>query len=450
MSSIAAYKGHIVSPISASGSGDYSFIDYPRGLMVVTDGKLTALGDFDQLRERSDLGAVLRQVTIEDFGKRLIMPGLIDMHLHLPQVTQTAKSGQHLLAWLNRYIFPAECKFSDIDYARRIARWFFAELAANGTTLSVVFTTIHKEACNVAFEEAARTHSRVIMGKVMMDLNAPAALCEVTQESLTGSMELARKWHNAHDGLLQYAFTPRFGVTSTPELLSGTGELWKRFPGTYMHTHLAEAREEIQTVAGLFPEARSYMDMYDRFGLAGQRSVFAHAIHLDDGDLDCIKHRGAALAHCPSSNFFLKSGVFAYNRVRQCGCLFGLGSDVAAGPHMSLFEVMKDANFIQPDDWIEPRELIYRSTLGGARALYMDGVVGSLEVGKEADFVVLDPSAKTGVVDDILDQPTDEILSCLVFLGDDRIVERTYVRGRLIFSKALQETGNLASVNLAG
>lgn len=438
MSKTVAYCGHIVSPVASSASGasayGYDYLDYPRGFLFVEDGKIVAVGEQSVLADKL---AQLAPQNIVDFQDRLIMPGLIDMHLHLPQVTQTAKSGEHLLSWLNRYIFPAEARFSDKEYARKIANWFFHELVKNGTTLSVVFTTIHKEACHAAFEVAHDVGARVIMGKVMMDSNSPAALTEDTQKSIKESEELAALWQGANQGLLNYAFTPRFGVTSSRELLAGTGEAWKRNPGTYLHTHLSEAREEIQFVSQQFPDARSYLDVYDKFALTGARSVFAHSIHLDDQDIACIKHSGSALAHCPSSNFFLKSGVFNFKKIEEGGCLFGLGSDVAAGPHMSLFEVMKDANYIQADYWLEPRELIYRATLGGARALYMDNQVGSLEVGKEADFIVVDPRHKTGIVQDILQHSTDEILSSLVFLGDDRLIDETYVRGKNIYRSVL-------------
>jgi len=209
--------------------------------------------------------------------------------------------------------------------------------------------------------------------------------------------------------------------------------LFAKHPGTYVHTHLSEAKEEIQFVATQFPTARSYLDVYKSFGIIGKRTVFAHAIHLDDQDIKTVADTHSSLAHCPSSNFFLKSGVFLYAKISAAGCLFGLGSDVAAGPSMSLFNVMKDANYMQPDIWIEPPELLYRATLGGAKAAHLDHLIGSLTVGKEADFIVVDASRKSGIVDNILSQPTDEILSSLVFLGDDRLIEATYVRGRCIF-----------------
>lgn len=422
-----AYRGHIVSPLSAT-----SYLDFRSGVLIVEDGKIVACGEGLSI----PVGC-----KVIDCGEKLILPGLVDLHLHLPQVTQTGKSGEHLMAWLNRFIFPAEEKFADLDYATKIARWFFDELAANGTTLANVFTTIHKDSCDAAFAIAREKGMRVVMGKVMMDCNSPAALTEETRQSLLDSEALASKWHGVDNCRLLYAFIPRFGVTSTPELLKGVGESWRKFPGSYVHTHLSEAREEIQFVATQFPWARSYLDVYRSFGIIGERTIFAHSIHLDDIDIASVSQSRSSLAHCPSSNFFLKSGVFPYKKVQEAGCLFGLGSDVAAGPQMSLFQVMKDANYIQDEFWIEPAELLYRATLGGAEALHLDSLVGSLEAGKEADFIIVDPSRKTGIVENILTKPTEEILSSLIFLGDDRIVEATHVRGKAIY-QALDRTIN--------
>ncbi|MBP9094928.1 guanine deaminase [bacterium] len=437
------YLGHVISPLSST-----AYLDYIQGALVVnSQGRIIDVAPWAEIQHKYVAESYLNgenhidcenhindsNVQIVDLGQRLILPGLVDLHLHLPQVSQTGRSGEHLLAWLNKYIFPAEARFSDTNHARKIATWFFDELAANGTTLAVVFTTIHKEATDSAFEVALQKGSRVIMGKVMMDANSPEALTEDTETSLRESEELANKWHGQGDGLLLYAFTPRFGVTSTAELLAGVGRLFAKHPGTYVHTHLSEAKEEIQFVSTQFPKARSYLDVYKSFGIIGKRTVFAHAIHLDDQDIKTVADSHSSLAHCPSSNFFLKSGVFLYAKICAAGCLFGLGSDVAAGPSMSLFNVMKDANYMQPDFWIEPPELLYRATLGGAKAAHLDHLIGSLAVGKEADFIVVDASRKSGIVDNILSQPTDEILSSLVFLGDDRLIEATYVRGRCIF-----------------
>lgn len=422
---LTAYRGHVISP-----NDGHSLTDLRDGVLVVDDrGIIVSCGLWSEFDKQK---AELKE--IHDFGDKLILPGLIDMHLHLPQVTVTGKSGEHLMKWLERFVFPSEARCADPDYALSIASWFFDEMARNGTTLGVVFSTIHKEATDAAFEVASKRGCRAIMGKVMMNANAPPSLTEDLKSSLAGSAELCDKWHGHDQGRLLYAFTPRFAVTSTSELLGECGKLWQSNPGTYLHTHLAESKEEIDFVKELFPESRSYVDVYHQHGLLARNNIMAHAIHLDDDDLDVLKETDSSLAHCPSSNFFLKSGVFGYRRVQSHGIRFGIGSDVAAGPQMSLFCVMKDANYMQPDEWLYPNELLYRATLGGARALALDDKIGSLEPGKEADFIVVDPTHRTGIIDDILTKPTEEILSALVFLGDDRVVEATYVRGKETFN----------------
>ncbi len=421
---VTAYRGHIISPTSA-----HAYSDFRDGALVVDSaGKIIAAGPWAHVQGKC--GQVSRVV---DYGKRLIIPGLIDLHLHLPQFAEVGRTGETLLGWLERYIFPAEARFRDTEHARRTAFKFFRELGRNGTTLGVVFTTIHAAATDAAFKAAASLGNRVIMGKVMMDANCPEELSEDSALSLLQSEELCRRWHGYDSGRLLYAFTPRFAVTSSGDLLTGTAGLWSKHAGSYMQTHLAENKDEVALVARQFPGSRSYLDVYHQHGLLGENSLFAHSIHLDKKDMVVLAKTSSSVAHCPSSNFFLKSGTFPYERIRGAAVRFGLGSDVAGGPEMSLFRVMKDAAYMQEDLWISPCELLYRATLGSAEALNLQHKVGSLTVGKDADFVVVDPVRKSGVSDSVLDQPSADILSNLVFLGDDRVVVSTYVRGRAIY-----------------
>jgi guanine deaminase len=422
--SLTAYLGHVVSPTSA-----HAYSDFRDGAVVVdATGKIVAVGLWEHVRGRvSEIGQVV------DYGRRLILPGLIDLHLHLPQVCEIGKTGETLLGWLERYIFPAEARFRDVDHARRAANWFFRELARNGTTCAVVFTSVHAAATEAAFKVAASLGNRVIMGKVMMDANCPENLSEDCMLSILQSEELCRRWHGYDGGRLRYAFTPRFALTSSGDLLSGAARLWANYPGTYMHTHLAENEDEVERVLRQFPGSRSYLDVYRRHGMLGENSLFAHAIYLDKKDLAVLSRTSSSVAHCPSSNFFLKSGTFPYERVRAAGVRFGLGSDVAAGPEMSLLRVMKDAAYMQRNLWISACELLYRATLGAAEALNLQDKIGSLTPGKEADFVVVDPARRSAPFSNILGQPTDDLLSSLVYLGDDRMVVSTYVRGRSIY-----------------
>lgn len=418
------YRGHVISPKSVS-----TLTNIPNGALVVDDeGKIVEVGEWTKLKRNYN-----GMDSVVDYGQKIIAPGFVDLHLHLPQIPQTGRSGKTLLGWLDSFVFPAEARFADTRHARKIANWFFDELASNGTTLSAVFTTIHKDATNIAFEIAAAKGHRVIMGKVMMDANSPKALTEDTQTSLRDAEELCKRWHGYDNNRLLYAFIPRFALSASQDLLAGCGKLWKKYKGTYLHTHLAETKDECAFVKKLFPKSRSYVDVYASNDLVGKNSIFAHAIYLDDKDLKALKASQSSLAHCASSNFFLKSGFFPFNRIKKAGIKFGLGSDVAGGPQMSLFSVMKDTAYMQTELWISPRELFYLGTLGGAKAANLDKVVGSLEVGKEADFVVIDPTRKSGVPADMLGHDADDILSTLIYLGDDRMIVSTFVRGRKLY-----------------
>lgn len=419
-----AYRGHVISPKDAQ-----SYESYPDGCLLVDDkGSIVAAGTWQDISAKHGTPG-----KIVDYGKRVIMPGLVDLHIHLVQIAQSGRAGETLLGWLNKYIFPAEVKFAKLEHATKLADWFFRELAGNGTTLSSVYTSIHKEAADIAFNNAAVRGCRVIMGKTLMDRNCPDSLSENLEQSLAESEELCRKWHGFDNNRLMYAFTPRFAPTSTSKQMQGAANLWKKYPGTYMQTHLSENVDEITWVKELFPNCKDYLDAYASHGLIGKNSLFAHCIHLSDSEIERMVETESAAVHCPSSNLFLKSGVFPYQRATKKGMKIGLGSDVAGGPEMSLFKVMKDAAYMQKDLWLAPRELFYRATLAGAQAVNLDDKLGSLQAGKEADFIVVDPSAKSSVPRDILEQEADDILSSLVYVGDDRMVIATYVRGKAIF-----------------
>lgn len=421
---ITAYLGRIITPVDWQ-----TFREFLDGALIVDEqGKIEAVGSWRELERKYPEADVI------DFGPRLILPGFIDLHVHLVQIAQTGRAGDTLLGWLNKYIFPEEMRFTEPAHAHRMADWFFRELAKNGTTLAAVFTSVHGDATDIAFQTAAASGMRVIMGKTMMDRNAPRGLLEDTQVSLQQSESLCKKWHNFDHGRLKYAFTPRFAPTSTPESLEKTAQLWRRNPGTYLQTHLSENVDEIKWVHELFPDAANYFDAYEQCGVAGHNCLFAHSIHLDSAELAGMKRTDSSIAHCPSSNFFLKSGIFQYTRVKDEGIKFGLGSDVAAGPEMSIFRVMKDAAYMQYQLWISPVELFYLGTLAGARAVNLEDTIGSLDVGKDADFIVVDPTRKSLVVKNVIEHPAEEVLSALVYVGDDRMVCATFVRGKAIYA----------------
>lgn len=371
-----------------------------------------------------------------DLSGKLIVPGFVDTHLHAPQLEMIGSYGGHLLEWLNRYTFPTERKFADPVHARRVATAFYDELLRNGTLTALIFSTVHATATEIFFEEAERRGFRGIIGKTMMDRNAPEYLLDASpQQSYEESRALLVKWHGR--GLLHYAITPRFAPTSTPEQLELAGQLRREFPDAWVHTHISENQNEVRWVQELFPEAE-YADVYDHYGLLGDRSVLAHGVWLTAEELDLLSRRGSRIAHCPNSNLFLGSGLFPLHRVLQAGVVVGLGSDIGAGTTPSIFTAMADAYKVQQVQSVSlsPFQLWYLATLGGARALSLDGETGSLEPGKSADFLVLDLGATPLLELRTRDASSlEDLLAGLIFMGDDRAVERSFIAGRLVSSR---------------
>ena len=269
------------------------------------------------------------------------------------------------------------------------------------------------------------------MGAVQMERNGPDGLLVERKSALATAERLAGFWHGFDGHRIQYALTPRFAISCGKEFLAELGQLKSENPSLFVHTHLSEQIPECEEVRRLFPGAIDYLNVYEDAGLVGPRSIFAHCIHLSDREISSLVSLGAGVAHCPSSNFFLKSGRFPWDRMVDAGVEFGLGSDVAAGPEMSPFRVMRDAYFMQGQKVIPPDQLLWRATLGGARALGMEERIGSLEPGKDADFLVLEPTARPEISEQNTNSP-DALCSSLVFLGDERIVKETWVRGRAL------------------
>jgi guanine deaminase len=428
---VHVYRARLFTPVSdpfANGL-EASHQYFERGYLAVDDdGRIHSAGEWSEKPE----GEVV------DLGEHaLIAPGFIDTHLHAPQLEMIGSYGGHLLEWLNRYTFPTERKFEDPEHARRVARAFYDELLRHGTLCALVFSTIHAEATEIFFEEAERRGFRGIIGKTMMDRNAPEYLLDASaKQSYDESRALLQKWHGR--GLLRYAITPRFAPTSTPELLEAAGQLKREFPEAWVHTHISENQNEVRWVQELFPEAE-YADVYDRYGLLDEKSVLAHGVWLTPEELDLLARRGARIAHCPNSNLFLGSGLFRLHRVLDAGVVVGLGSDIGAGTTPSIFNAMADAYKVQQVQGVSlsPFHLWYLATLGGARALQLDAETGSLAAGKSADFLVLDLHATP-----LLSMRTsrasslEDLLAGLIFMGDDRAVKRSFIAGRAVSERA--------------
>jgi guanine deaminase len=422
---VKVFRGRVFTPIADPFTieAEKSYVYYEDGYLAIDGDRILAVGDWRDVPRESS--------TLTQLGHdSLITPGFFDTHLHAPQLEMIGSYGGHLLEWLNRYTFPTEAKFRDAEHARVIATAFYDELLRNGTLCALIFSTIHAEATDIFFAEAERRGFRAIVGKAMMDRNAPDALLEKPKDSYDQSRALIEKWHGR--GLLRYAITPRFAPTSTPELLERAGQLKREFPDAYVHTHISENRAEVKWVQELFAEAE-YADVYDRYGLLDERAVLAHGVYLTEEELDLLSRRGARIAHCPNSNLFLGSGLFPLHRVLGAGVVVGLGSDIGAGTTPSLFTAMADAYKVQQVQGVSlsPFQLWYLATLGGARALSLDETTGSLEAGKSADFLILNLRATPLIaLRSERASSVEDLLAGLIFMGDDRVVERAYIAGR--------------------
>lgn len=398
------------------------------GLLIIDDGRVVSTGDAERLLVKLPEGT---QVT--DYSGKIIVPGFIDCHVHFPQLDIIGSYGAQLLDWLNQYAYPAEARFADRDYAHEVAQVFTEELLRNGTTTALVFGTVHPHSADAIFEAAAAKGMRLIAGKVLMDSNCPEELRDDPESAYADSKTLIERWHGR--GRLGYAITPRFALTSSADQLAAAGRLAAEFPDVWIHTHLAENMDEVEEIAGLFPDSRSYLDVYDRVGLLRERSVFAHCLHMDDEDRICMAGKGGAAAFCPTSNLFLGSGLFDLPAMRAAGVRCGLGTDVGGGTSLSLLRTASEAYKVLhlQEHALPPMQALYLATLGAAEALCLEDKIGNFEAGKEADFIVLDLEGTSLTARRTRAAATiEEKLFALMTLADDRNVTATYVEGRLV------------------
>ena len=396
------------------------------GAVLVQEGKIAWVGRRAELPGQLAVGAATHV-----YGSGIIMPGFIDGHVHYPQIGVIASHGAQLLEWLERYTFPEEARFSDPLHARAAAKLFLDLLAANGTTTAAVYCTVHSESVTAFFEEAEERGLRMIAGKVLMDRNAPADLRDTAASGYEDSRRLIETWHRRGRNL--YAVTPRFAPTSTPAQLKACAALLEEFPDVYLQTHLSENLDEVRWVSELFPAARSYLDVYRRFGLSGPRSLFGHAIHIDQEDLVLASESGSRFVHCPTSNLFMGSGLFDMARASEARIPILLGSDVAGGYSLSPFATMKAAYAVAQASGHAPtpERLFWLSTGGAAKALSLDDRIGRVAPGLEADLAVLDPKS-TPLIRHRVERADDlrDVLFAQIVLADDRAVQATYSAGR--------------------
>jgi guanine deaminase len=373
------------------------------------------------------------QLRVVEHGQRFILPGFIDTHIHYPQTDIIGAGGRNLLDWLERYAFPAEQRFADAVYARATSEFFLDELLANGTTTAQVFATVHRSSIEAFFEVALQRGLRMIAGKTLMDIQSPDGLRDSAAEGERETRELIETWHGRDR--LHYAITPRFALTSSSAQLQTAGRLARDYPGVFIHSHLAENREEVAAVRQRFVHDRSYLAVYERFGLLRERATYAHCIYLDDADRHRMGASGAGAAFCPSSNLYLGSGLFDLAACDAAAMRFALATDVGGGSSFSMLRTMGEAYKVaqllaQP---LGPMRAFYLATLAGARMLGLADRIGRFAPGTEADFIVLDPQATPLLSRRMAQAQTlAEQLQLFMVLGDDRAVAATFIAGRQV------------------
>jgi len=419
---------------------DESAVYEADGLLVVgpdAQGRevVRAVGDYRALAPN------FPGIAIEHLPGRIIAPGFIDLHIHFPQTDVIGSPASGLLPWLENYTFPHESRFADEAHAKELAAFFLDELLRHGVTTALAFATSHPSSVNALMTEAQQRGVRLIAGKVLQDRHSPDGVRDETEQSLVDTEALIKRWHGVDR--LGYAITPRFAPSCSEAQLRGAGELAAKYPDVWIQSHVAENVDEIKWALELFPASRSYLSIYDDFGLMRERAIYAHCIHFDDEDRALMRSTGAAAAVSPTSNLFLGSGFFDYEGARRVGFRYGLASDVGGGTSFSPFHTMLAAYYVgregrtKPGLSLSPQHLWWQHTAGAAQALGLDGsertgrgAIGNLQPGFEADFVVLDPKAMPLLARKTANAASlDELLFALIVLGDDRVIERTHIAG---------------------
>jgi guanine deaminase len=424
------FRGTVFHLLDDPDQGEETAVLHEDGALLVEDGHVVEAGAW------IDIQPLVKGAPVERFADGVIVPGFIDCHVHFPQIDMMASPGDNLLHWLSAYAFPTESRFHHEDVAAETARFFLDQLFAHGTTTALVFATAHKVAAEALFAEAFRRNMRLITGKVLMDVNAPAGISDTAETGYMETRHLIRDWHGK--GRLGYAVTPRFALTSSERQLELAGRLLSEHPGVKLHTHLSENVNEIEAVHHLYPDCADYFGVYEKFGLATPHSVFAHCLHLSASEWVRMAKSGSNIAFCPTSNLFLGSGLFNLTAAETAGVKVGFGTDIGAGTSLSLLATMNEGYKVcqLQKRHVSPFKLFYLATLGAARTLRLDDKLGNFKPGKEADFVVLDvhalPLAKRR-----WEHATSwsEKLFALAMLGDDRAVARTYVAGTCVHQR---------------
>ncbi len=420
-------RGHLVHfPSDPSLDGSEGVQSISDGVLIIEAGSILACGPYASLSDRFD--TCLERYY---YPNCFITPGFVDTHTHFAQTDIIASPSPSLLHWLEHYTFPEEAKFSDLRHGQAVAGFFIEELLRQGITTASVFATVHPESCEAIFQAAHERSLRMVAGKVLMDQNSPENLHDTAHGGIEQSSALIERWHGR--GRLRYSVTPRFVPTSSKEQLRLAGELYQSYPDLHVQSHVAENRDEVDWVRRLYPKSRSYLEVYQEFGLLGPRTTYAHCIWFDDEDRSRMAATQAAAAFCPTSNLFLGSGLFDLAAARTQSMTVGLGTDVGGGTSFSMLRTMQEAYKVSQLKGLTmtAEECFYLATLGGAKALGLDAMIGSFEPGKEADFVVINPQATPLACRRMQSAKTlSEQLFIMMMLGDERMIEQTHVLGR--------------------
>jgi guanine deaminase len=435
--SVRAIRGRLLSFLRAPRGAveAHSYRHNEDGNVLVKDGRIEDVAPAAEL-----MHGLTPAAAIEHHPDALILPGFVDAHIHYPQTQVIASYGAQLLEWLEKYTFVEEQKFADPAHAARNAEFFLEELVRNGTTTALVYCTAHPNSAAALFAAAHRRNTGIIAGNALMDRNAPPGLLAPAGTAIADSRDLIRRWHGT--GRQRYAVTPRFAVTSTDEQLAAAGALLREFPTVLMQTHLAENRGEIDTVKRLFPNDASYTAVYARCGLLGPRSLFGHCIYLDDAELKLLRDSGSVAVFCPTSNLFIGSGLFDYDRVAAAGVRIALATDVGGGTSYSMLRTTAEAyKVMQLQGQNLPALAAFDlMTRGNAAALGLAGEIGTIAPGAFADLVVLDARATPAMAHRMeVARDLEAELFVLMTLGDDRAVRQTYIAGEPALKRKLQD-----------
>ncbi|MES5043781.1 guanine deaminase [Rhizobium nepotum] len=432
--SMVLLRGRLLSfrraPLSIDDTQSYLYIE--DGGLLLEDGRIAAIGDYADIRKQAP-----EEIEEKDHRPHLIVPGLIDMHLHFPQMQVIGSYAANLLEWLNTYTFPEECRFVETAHAERIATHFYDELLRHGTTTAVAYCSVHKTSADAFFAEALKRGMLMVGGKVMMDRNAPQGLLDTPETSYDETRAVIADWHGK--GRNHVAITPRFAITSTPKQMEAAQALAQEFPDLFIQTHLSENLDEIKYTCELYPEATDYTDIYVRYGLMGNKTLLGHAIHLSDREADVLSETGAVAVHCPTSNLFIGSGLFPMKKLqrREKPVRIAVATDIGGGSSYSMLRTMDEAYKIQQllGERLNPLESWYLMTRGNAEALSMVDRIGTLDAGTDADITVLNASSTPAMAlkMEVVKSLTEELFLMLT-MGDDRTVVETYVAGKAMKS----------------